>query len=234
MDYANNYEFGVSIMATFEGLSARQKIRHLAPELRLSALIQVNTDMNFATVVVRGSLTQTNCDALIRMVISTSYLAPDLSMSIDLSGAKSVEPEAVKRLGNYPAWSVIEPLPQAANIVQPDSRANHLAAGSNWQATYPVSPGSSALSESIPDLLAGVDASSGPAAPSRLAPEDQFPEDLTDLDLLQVEVLNSRTGRQLDMEYIRDTQPDPETSTRLEELTEELDRRDNQSSQPKV
>ncbi|PVE16250.1 hypothetical protein DDA93_12875 [Arthrobacter sp. Bz4] len=77
-------------------------------------------------------------------------------------------------------------------------------------------------------------ASSEPSAPSRLAPEEQFPEDLTDLDTLQVEVLNSRTGRQLDMEYVRDTEPDPETSTRLEELTEELDRRDQQSSDPKA
>ncbi|WP_019482244.1 hypothetical protein [Arthrobacter sp. TB 23] len=87
-------------MAISKGLSAGQEVRHLAPELGLSALIQVNTDLNFATVVVRGSLTQTNSDALIRMVVSTSYLAPDLSMSIDLSGARSVDPEAVKRLGN--------------------------------------------------------------------------------------------------------------------------------------
>ncbi|MHA7274816.1 hypothetical protein ACX80Z_15480 [Arthrobacter sp. TMT4-20] len=221
-------------MAISKGLSAGQEVRHLAPELGLSALIQVNTDLNFATVVVRGSLTQTNSDALIRMVVSTSYLAPDLSMSIDLSGARSVDPEAVKRLGNYPAWSVIEPPPQPAREVGPDSRAAHLSAGSNWQATYPASPGLSAASDPAPDPLAGVGASSEPSAPSRLAPEEQFPEDLTDLDTLQVEVLNSRTGRQLDMEYVRDTEPDPETSTRLEELTEELDRRDQQSSDPKA
>ena len=221
-------------MATFEGLSTGQKIGRLAPELRLSALIQVNTDMNFATVVVRGSLTQENCDGLIRMVVSTSYLASDLSMNIDLSGARSVDPEAVKRLGNYPAWSVIEPFSAHDKT---DARADHLSAGSNWQATYPTSPESISTSESATAALAADGARSDRSfagAPSLLAPEEQFPENLTDLDLSEVEVLNSRTGRQLDMEYIRDTEPDPETSTRLEELTEELDRRDEKYTHPKA
>lgn len=61
---------------------------------------------------------------------------------------------------------------------------------------------------------------------SRLTPSEPFPEDLTSLDLPEVEVLNSKIQRELSHEYIHDGEPDPETEFRNEELAEELDRRD--------
>lgn len=61
---------------------------------------------------------------------------------------------------------------------------------------------------------------------SRLTPSEPFPEDLTSLDLPEVEVLNSKIERELSHEYMHDGEPDPETEFRHEEVTEELDRRD--------
>ena len=63
---------------------------------------------------------------------------------------------------------------------------------------------------------------------SRLSPADPFPEDLTKLELPEVEVLNSKVHRELSHEYIHDGEPSPETEFRQEELTEELDRRDTE------
>lgn len=62
---------------------------------------------------------------------------------------------------------------------------------------------------------------------TRLTPSDPFPEDLAALDLRQVEVLNSRVHRELDHEYIHDGEPALETEIRLEEINDELDRRDD-------
>ncbi len=67
--------------------------------------------------------------------------------------------------------------------------------------------------------------------PSRLAPGDSFPEDLTTLDSSEVEVLNSKVHREIDSEYITYGVPDPETQARLAEITEELDRRDDASAE---
>ncbi|NOJ59770.1 hypothetical protein [Arthrobacter sp. 260] len=61
---------------------------------------------------------------------------------------------------------------------------------------------------------------------SRLLPEDPFPEDLSELEKVEVEVLNSRVHRELDAEYFEDDGPQPATQDRLEEIQEELDRRD--------
>lgn len=61
---------------------------------------------------------------------------------------------------------------------------------------------------------------------TRLAPDEAFPDDLTQLASSEVEILNSKVHRELDAEYVRYGLPDPETEGRLEELTEELDRRD--------
>lgn len=61
---------------------------------------------------------------------------------------------------------------------------------------------------------------------TRLSPAEDFPEDLTMLDLPTVEVLNSKIHRELDYEYAHDGEPSLETEIRHEELTEELDRRD--------
>ncbi|NOJ60508.1 hypothetical protein [Arthrobacter sp. 260] len=63
---------------------------------------------------------------------------------------------------------------------------------------------------------------------TRLTPDQPFPEDLTQLENIEVEVLNSRIHRELDAEYVRYGLPDPETEGRLEELTEELDRREHE------
>ncbi|GAA1109344.1 hypothetical protein [Arthrobacter flavus] len=63
---------------------------------------------------------------------------------------------------------------------------------------------------------------------TRLAPDEPFPDDLTTLESSEVMILNSRIHRELDAEYVRYGLPDPETEGRLEEITEELDRRENQ------
>lgn len=66
---------------------------------------------------------------------------------------------------------------------------------------------------------------------SRITPEELFPADLTILDDIEVEVLNSKVRRELDAEYL-DSNPEPETEGRLEELTTELNRRDLVTAQP--
>ena len=65
---------------------------------------------------------------------------------------------------------------------------------------------------------------------SRLAPEDPFPDELHSLGDEAVEVLNSKVHRQLDAEYVDSGEPHPETEFRLVELTEELDRRDDDAA----
>ncbi len=65
---------------------------------------------------------------------------------------------------------------------------------------------------------------------SRLAPEDSFPDELHSLGDEAVEVLNSKVHRQLDAEYVDSGEPHPETEFRLDELTEELDRRDDDAA----
>lgn len=67
---------------------------------------------------------------------------------------------------------------------------------------------------------------------SRIKPEDSFPEDLNQLEDNQVEVLNSKVHRQLEVEYVQEGSPDPETEHRQEELNEELDDRDLLSEVP--
>ncbi|MDF9277401.1 hypothetical protein P4U43_06290 [Arthrobacter sp. EH-1B-1] len=59
----------------------------------------------------------------------------------------------------------------------------------------------------------------------RLEPDESFPDDLTLLSDTELEVLNSRLHRELDEEYAHiDTQM--ETQSRLDEVNEELNRRD--------
>ncbi|MHA7275173.1 hypothetical protein [Arthrobacter sp. HLT1-21] len=69
---------------------------------------------------------------------------------------------------------------------------------------------------------------------SRLSPEQSFPADLAPLEDSQVEILNSKVNRQLDLEYIEDQEVDPETESRYEELKAELDYRAGEDSQPPV
>ncbi|WP_299165637.1 hypothetical protein [uncultured Arthrobacter sp.] len=61
---------------------------------------------------------------------------------------------------------------------------------------------------------------------SRITPGDKFPENLNQLEDSQVEVLNSKVHRQIEVEYVEEGTPDPETEHRQEELNEELDDRD--------
>lgn len=62
---------------------------------------------------------------------------------------------------------------------------------------------------------------------SRIHPTESFPADLRDLDDSALHVLNSKVLRELDAEYLYGG-PEPETEFRREELTEELDRRENE------
>ncbi len=65
---------------------------------------------------------------------------------------------------------------------------------------------------------------------SRLTPSEPFPEDLTSLELSEVEVLNSKVQRELTYEYVHDGEADLETECRDEELSGELDRRDGETA----
>lgn len=67
------------------------------------------------------------------------------------------------------------------------------------------------------------------AMKTTLAPEDPYPEDLQQLKLSDVEVLNSKVHRELNVEILRDGEVHPETEFRHEELVLELDRRDDDS-----
>ncbi|WP_182977110.1 hypothetical protein [Arthrobacter cheniae] len=61
---------------------------------------------------------------------------------------------------------------------------------------------------------------------TRITPFKPFPEDLNVLQLVEVEVLNSKLHRELDYEYVHEDGPSLETESRLEDVTEELDVRD--------
>jgi hypothetical protein len=61
---------------------------------------------------------------------------------------------------------------------------------------------------------------------TRISPEEEFPENLEDLQDEDVEILNSKVHRQLDKEYVDEGGPDPETDARKDELNAELDDRD--------
>jgi hypothetical protein len=63
---------------------------------------------------------------------------------------------------------------------------------------------------------------------TRISPEEEFPEELEDLQDNEVEVLNSKVLRQLDVEYVEEGGPNPETDARKDELDDELDSRDEE------
>ncbi|WP_182977126.1 hypothetical protein [Arthrobacter cheniae] len=65
---------------------------------------------------------------------------------------------------------------------------------------------------------------------SRLGPTESFPEDLTALDDIDVQVLHSRVQRQLDHEYATACEAHPETESRHAELLEEFTRRTVEAS----
>lgn len=65
-----------------------------------------------------------------------------------------------------------------------------------------------------------------------LAPDDPFPGSLVELDLDQLHVLHSRVCRQIDLEYITDPEgPHPITLDRADELTAELNEREQDFAQ---
>lgn len=59
----------------------------------------------------------------------------------------------------------------------------------------------------------------------KLTPEEPFPSDLTVLEDFELELLNSRLHRELDVEYL-EVDPQAETESRLAEVNQELDRRE--------
>lgn len=66
-----------------------------------------------------------------------------------------------------------------------------------------------------------------PTGRTYLAPDDEFPADLTELSLAELHVLHSRVGRQLDREYLAEAAgAHPVTLERHQELTVELDARE--------
>lgn len=59
-----------------------------------------------------------------------------------------------------------------------------------------------------------------------LKPEDDFPEDLSEVANKDLQVLDSQVQRQLDHEYVADGEPNPETEFRHYDLDEEFSERD--------
>ncbi|MHA7179943.1 hypothetical protein ACX80J_07460 [Arthrobacter sp. MDB2-24] len=61
---------------------------------------------------------------------------------------------------------------------------------------------------------------------SRISPDEPFPADLGRLRDQEVEVLNSKVHREIEHEWAEDGDVDPETASRKDEITDELDDRD--------
>lgn len=59
-----------------------------------------------------------------------------------------------------------------------------------------------------------------------LAPEDEFPDDLSAVPDRELQVLDSQIQRQLDYEYVSEGEPNPETEFRHHDLDEEFGERD--------
>lgn len=66
----------------------------------------------------------------------------------------------------------------------------------------------------------------------RLSPEDEFPEDLTNLPDQDLQVLDSQVQRELDRELVVEGQAHPETEFRHWDLDEEFAERENPDPQP--
>ena len=62
-----------------------------------------------------------------------------------------------------------------------------------------------------------------------LTPEDEFPEDLSEVANKDLQGLDSQVQRQLDHEYVADGEPNPETEFRHYDLDEEFSERDKRS-----
>lgn len=82
------------------------------PEVRdrafnLSVVVQPDIDLNSATVLVRGSLTAPNCDALLRIIARVRSLARNLNIWVDFQDAHRVDEDALRRVDSYPTNHVI-------------------------------------------------------------------------------------------------------------------------------
>ena len=62
-----------------------------------------------------------------------------------------------------------------------------------------------------------------------LTPEDEFPEDLSEVANKDLQILDSQVQRQLDHEYVADGEPNPETEFRHYDLDEEFSERDKRN-----
>lgn len=60
----------------------------------------------------------------------------------------------------------------------------------------------------------------------RLSPTDSFPEDLSSLEDVELQVLHSRVQRQVDYEYGHEFELNPETEFRAADVAEEFERRE--------
>lgn len=60
----------------------------------------------------------------------------------------------------------------------------------------------------------------------RLTPDDEFPEDLKELPDSALQILDSQIQRQLDVEYVANGEPDPETEFRRWDLDDEFQQRE--------
>ena len=63
-----------------------------------------------------------------------------------------------------------------------------------------------------------------------LTPQDDFPEDLSQIADLELQVLDSQIQRQLDYEYVVEGEPHPETEFRHYDLDEEFSERDKRGA----
>lgn len=59
-----------------------------------------------------------------------------------------------------------------------------------------------------------------------LTPDDEFPDDLAALPDGELQVLDSQVQRQLDFEYVREGEPNPETEFRHHDIDDEFQERD--------
>lgn len=63
-----------------------------------------------------------------------------------------------------------------------------------------------------------------------LTPQDDFPQDLSQIADKELQVLDSQIQRQLDYEYVVEGEPHPETEFRHYDLDEEFSERDKRGA----
>lgn len=66
----------------------------------------------------------------------------------------------------------------------------------------------------------------------RLTPDDEFPDNLKELPDSELQILDSQIRRQLDVEYVANGEPDPETEFRRWDLDDEFQQREAAEQEP--